>query len=267
VLEQVDAAWLELDGAVNVRDLAGTPARDGAIVVPRRLIRADNLQGLSPRDIHLLVEDCHVRRVADMRTSAEVFLEGPGPLHRESRVTITHLSLYPEGTDVDLVDTDDGPTVLPGQAPRDSSRRGAANYYLGYTQDRPDSVLTALRLIAEGSDSAGSTIVHCAAGKDRTGVIVALALSAIGAPAEAIVADYVRSAERITAILARLAGSRTYAGELDVTNEDRHRPRPETMANFLQTLDAEHGGAQGWLAGHSWIPADQQRLEAALLVP
>ena len=84
-------------------------------------------------------------------------------------------------------------------------------HYLGYLEERPDQVTGALRDIAT---AAGAAIVHCAAGKDRTGVIVALALTAAGWNPDAIVADYVATDDRIEAILDRLRRSRTYAKDL-----------------------------------------------------
>ena len=51
-----DAHWIGLDGAVNTRDLGGLPTVDGGLVLPDRLIRSDNLQGLTPGDVRLLVD-------------------------------------------------------------------------------------------------------------------------------------------------------------------------------------------------------------------
>src|ERR1700722_14069297 len=116
--------WIELDGAVNVRDLGGLPLADGTRTTAHRLIRADNLQGLSQRDVRLLVDEYQVRSVVDLRTSVEVTSEGPGPLTAEPNVRFTHASLYEEtapasthpsqnGDSTPLVHTDAGPVVLP----------------------------------------------------------------------------------------------------------------------------------------------------------
>ena len=61
-------------------------------------------------------------------------------------------------------------------------------YYLAYLRHRPDSVVEAVRTMAAPG---GAVLVHCAAGKDRTGVVVALALAAAGVSRGAVVADYV----------------------------------------------------------------------------
>ena len=106
--------------------------------------------------------------------------------------------------------------------------------------------------------------MHCAAGKDRTGVVVALALAAVGVPQDAIVADYARTSERLPLILARLAASRTYASDITVDQPERHAPRPDTMRDFLEIVRSEYGGAPSLLAAVGWTDADQKALQAKL---
>jgi protein tyrosine/serine phosphatase len=135
-------------------------------------------------------------------------------------------------------------------------------HYLGYLEDRPDSVTGAVRAIAEAP---GAAIVHCAAGKDRTGVVIALALTAVGVPAEVVIADYAATGERLEAILDKLVRSRTYEADLKGSPIDRHIPRPETMKAFLSEVASRYGGAEQWLAGHGLGPAGLRRLRAKLL--
>jgi protein tyrosine/serine phosphatase len=202
-------------------------------------VRTDNLQGLTPSDVSLLVDSLGVRVVVDLRTGEEVDLEGPGPL--AGRVTINHRSLYPEKgrlTDV-VISKDEGESL-------------AVQYYLRYLADRPDSIVGALDDIARGP---GPVIVHCAAGKDRTGVVVALALSAAGVERAAIVDDYVRTGERIGAIMARLRGSSTYAAELEGVSDESRKPRAEFIERVLEVLDERDGGPEGWLRSHGFDPS------------
>ena len=140
----------------------------------------------------------------------------------------------------------------------------AAEVYLRYLDDRPDSVVAALRLIA-GTD--GATIVHCAAGKDRTGVVVALALAEVGVTREAIVDDYARTAERIEGILSRLRASPTYGGDIgtDTATTDKHTPSPETMERLLNAVDELHGGVRTWLRANGWTDSDAKALRSKLL--
>jgi protein-tyrosine phosphatase len=261
--------WIELAGAANVRDLGGLPTTEGRVVAAHRLVRADNLQGLTPADVRCLLDDIGVRAVADLRTGVEVAHEGPGPLTREPAVAIEHLSLFPEvghNTDAAALDDDGGPVLLPWQT-RDAdldpgARRAAAGVYANYLNDRPDSIIAALRLIA---CTDGATIVHCAAGKDRTGVVVALALAEVGVGPEEIVADYVATAQRIEAVFARLTASPTYAVDMDHWDPSRHVPRAETMQRLLDELDTDFGGPGGWLRKNGWTEADAVALRERLL--
>jgi len=156
--------------------------------------------------------------------------------------------------------------VLPWQERQeteDERRRGVSGVYLRYLDERADSVLAALRLIA---GAPGATIVHCAAGKDRTGVVVALALAEVGVTREAIVDDYALSAERVEAILERLVARRTYATDL-VKDEpiDKHKPKPATMERLLDALDEQYGGVPAWLRSHGWSEQDAAALRRKLL--
>jgi protein tyrosine/serine phosphatase len=254
-------AWIDLDGAVNVRDLGGLPTDDGRRTAPGALLRSDNLQDLSPADVAKLVDGVGLTTVVDLRSSAEAESEGPGPLDAVPSVTHLHLSVLPEvGRRTDVV----AEALLLRRA-QDHDRYpddAMCGHYLGYLEDRPESVTGALRAVAEAP---GAAIVHCAAGKDRTGVVVALALTAVGVPADTVVADYAVTDEKIEAILRRLMRSRTYEDDLKGSAIDRHRPRPETMKAFLAQVQARHGGVTQWLAGHGFGEQDLRRLRAKLL--
>jgi protein-tyrosine phosphatase len=256
-------AWIELEGAVNVRDLGGLPTVDGRETVGGRLLRADNLQDLSPSDVARLVRDIGVTTVIDLRSSAELASEGPAPLDVVPGVRHAHHPVIPEvGSATDaaaaalLLRRDEDKSRFPGDP--------VTGHYLGYLEDRPDQVVGALRSIAQDQ---GAALVHCAAGKDRTGVVVALALTVAGVRPEAIVADYAATGERAEAILSRLRRSPTYARDLDGQPAQSHRPRPETMAAFLEQMDSRYGGVAGWLADHGLSPDGLDLLRAKLRRP
>ncbi len=253
--------WIELDGAVNVRDLGGLPADDGRQIAERRLLRGDNLQDLSPADVHLLVDELGVTTVIDLRSPAEVTAEGPGPLTRlESVQHAYHPVLAESGTATDAAA--DALAVRRDGARSRYSDDLMCGHYLGYLEDRPAEVAAALRSIAQAG---GAALVHCAAGKDRTGVVVALALSVAGVRRDAIVADYAATGERIGAVLGRLRSSETYAADLNSRPDSDHHPRAETMAAFLEVVDSRYGGALAWLAGYGFGAGDASLLRARLL--
>jgi protein-tyrosine phosphatase len=264
--------WLRLDGTTNTRDLGGLPTSDGGTTLPGRILRSDNLQTLSGSDVRRLVDEVGLREVIDLRTTAEVLLEGRGPLRAVPAVTHRHFSLLPERghhTDVFAVEEADLPelpagwaeSILPRQvAEGDQEEPPAVRSYLGYLAHRPDNVLGALRALAAGTD--GAAVVHCAAGKDRTGVVVMFSLAVAGVPHEEIVTDYALTAEVIDALVAKLATSPTYAEDMTTRGVASHTPRAETMDRLLALLDERHGGPVGWLTAHGFGPEEQAALRA-----
>ena len=253
--------WIDLEGAVNVRDLGGLPTADGGSTMPGRLLRSENLQELSSADIAKLVEDIGVTTVVDLRTTGEREIEGPAPLDAVPGVRHVHHPVLLElGSASEAV----AEALLVTKIENDRARYPddiTCGHYLGYLEERPEEVTGALRSIATAE---GAAIVHCAAGKDRTGVIVALALTVAGVRPDAIVADYMATGDRIDAIIGRLRRSKTYAEDVSSRPVQAHLPRPETMRAFLDQLDVRYGGLPRWLAGHGFADDEFSRLCAKL---
>ena len=252
--------WIDVEGAANARDLGGLPTEDGGKTVAGRLLRSDNLQELTPADIARLTGEFGLTTVVDLRSTAELNSEGPAPLDAVPSVEHRHHPVLPE----EGLATDAVADVLLTRNERDRSRypgNALTGHYLGYLEDRPDQVVAALRSIAHAR---GAALVHCAAGKDRTGVVVALALSVAGVRPDAIVADYAATGDRTEPLLARLRRSPTYSADVNRRPADAHRPRAETMTAFLTELDARHGGAAAWLTAHGLSQDDLELLRAKL---
>lgn len=270
--------WIELDGVVNMRDLGGMVTADGDTVRPRRLLRSDNLQDLTPEAVEVLVSRLGVRDVVDLRTHVEVAKEGDGPLRAVTGVRHHHHTLYREDSVESGIpaaeralpwETDERRHAAASEtgSPGDGEQRRShdefwSEHYLGYLASRPDSVVAALHAIAS---SDGAVVVHCAAGKDRTGTVVGLALKAVGVRDELVTADYAASAERVAAIMDRLRVKPAYAANLRDKTVAQQSPTTDTMRLLLTTLDERYGGALGWLGTQGWTRADTDRLRRKLL--
>lgn len=242
--------WIALDGAVNAR-----------AVVPRVLLRADNLQSLSARDVRRLVGEHALETVIDLRTDVEAEREGPGPMTAETAVRIELRSLHPDSDG--FIDLNASP-IKPWDAHHEDESLDeppVVRAYMSYLRLRPDSVVGAVRTIAAAQ---GAVLVHCAAGKDRTGVIVALALDAAGVDRDMIVADYLATAERIDAIVARLVTSPLYRDQLKGDDPRQHAPVPGTMERVLELVDQRHGGSLAWLTANGLCDVDLRRLRSRL---
>lgn len=227
--------WLALEGLDNVREVGGLPLRDGGTTWTGVLLRSASLRHCTPADVEHLVDVFGLRLVLDLRTRREIDRDGPTALAAAGVETVALSFIPEEGRELPETQDDVDPLV---------------RNYLGYLRDRADNVVAAVRRLAAPDGT--PALVHCAAGKDRTGVLVALVLDAVGVERDAVVADYALSAERIEAMFRRWT---TAAGEPMPADLTPHLPRAEAMAAVLAHLDAEHGtdgagGAAGWLLAH-----------------
>lgn len=271
-----DIRWIDLDGVDNMRDVGGLPTLDGSSIATGRLLRSDNLQQLSEHGRRQLVEVLGVTDVIDLRSHVEVAREGRGPFAEHPAVRTTHLSLYaddaPPAASTEQPEAGAAAMELPWVVqdrravergglrfgdPRIDRERHWSEHYLRYLAERPSAVVEALRIVGRAP---GAVVVHCAAGKDRTGAIVALALSVAGADPAAIVADFVATTQRLDRVLARLRTRPSYAATLLGQTIDQQRPRAGAMRGVLAHLEQEHGGVQGWLQRHGWSDADTSTL-------
>jgi protein-tyrosine phosphatase len=248
-LETERERHLTLEGLDNVRDVGGLPVEGGGSTRFGVLLRSANLRHVTPADVAHLVDEFGLRLVIDLRTAREIDRDGPTAV-ADAGIETVALSFIPEeGTALPETGDDSDPLL---------------RSYLGYLVDRTENVVTAVRLLA--AEDAGPTLVHCAAGKDRTGVLVALVLDAIGVEREAVIADYALSAEQVEAMFRRW----TAAAEVPMPDDlTPHLPRAEVIATVLAQLDQQHGesgrdGAAGWLRANGLDDASLARLRERL---
>jgi protein-tyrosine phosphatase len=221
-----------LTGAYNFRDLGGYPTRDGRVTRWNRLFRSDALHELTESDV-VVLRDLGLASVIDLRTITEVERTGRGILAGEA-MYYEHLSVTKqEGGE--------------SQAAPTEYQADLADRYLWYLEVGADSLASALVTIADPRRS--SVVFHCAAGKDRTGVLAALVLDILGVEREAIVGDYAITGERMPFIMDRLRRDPAVGDRIDEIPPHMFAVDPRTMERFLDLLDAEHGGAYAWARG------------------
>ncbi|HEY2203280.1 MAG TPA: tyrosine-protein phosphatase [Pseudonocardia sp.] len=234
--------WVRLEGVENVRDLGGLPLRDGGRTRFGQVLRSARLHEMTDADVELLTGRYGLRSVIDLRSAREVERDGPTPLERAG-VSTAHLTVLPEGQ---------------RPIPRDDEDPKLFNYR-GYLAHRPENVLAAVRLLT--APDAGPALVHCAAGKDRTGVFCALLQDAVGVRRDAVVDDYALSNQELLAVLSRGVGAEY---DIDPADVELYRCPPEVMVTLLGELDTG-GAAPGWLRRHGLADDELGRLRTRLV--
>ncbi|WP_300083011.1 tyrosine-protein phosphatase [Propioniciclava sp.] len=197
---------LRIDGMSNLRDLGGTPTADGGRIQPGRLWRSENQTGLSADSRRAMIAS-GLTDVVDLRTSYEC-AASPSPFVDEPEVVYHQHSYFLEEIDAHADVLHAAVPWLGGDDFGTQTTDDGANSYLLFLALRPDSVLAALRAVAGAS---GAALVHCAVGRDRTGFTVALALALVGAPDEAIAADYAETSRHLEGVLRALWSDEAYA--------------------------------------------------------
>jgi len=100
-------------------------------------------------------------------------------------------------------------------------------------------------------------LVHCAAGKDRTGLVVALALRLAGVDRDTVLADFALTTQAMPAVMARLAASSPLppGADLSTLPPEYFTAPVQALAAVLDDWDTADGGVEGWARAHG-APAD-----------
>ncbi len=168
---------LPLNGTYNVRDVGGYASAVGRATRWRTLFRADSLHRLDAAAQSELLEH-GIRTIVDLRHGGEI-LAAPNMFQGSTRVAYVHAPLLEDPSN--------------RAASGGSATRTLEETYRIALRARNEQLVAILRLLTE--PTALPALVHCTAGKDRTGLVVALALAAVGVPDETIADDYARSEE------------------------------------------------------------------------
>jgi protein-tyrosine phosphatase len=232
---------LKYSGTYNFRDTGGYPTHSGGATRWRTLLRSDSPHRLSEADRASLIE-YGLRTAIDLR-QAEELAEAPNVFAASAHVTYRHLPL--------LNDTPSMPEVLPS----------LVEIYRRILDDRSEQVGAALAALA--TPGALPAVVNCTAGKDRTGLIVALALGLAGVPEETIVADYALSGTYLAGVYLeearQRAEARGFSYDLQVLCE------PDFMRSTLAHLKKRYGGIEAYVRATGLGDAEINQLRRAVV--
>jgi protein-tyrosine phosphatase len=229
---------IPVPGTLNLRDVGGYRAAGNTTTRWHTLLRSDALHLIDDSGVAVLAE-YGLSTVIDLRTEAEIRL-APSARGGIAATTVR----------VGLLCSD-----------LDTSPRQLAAIYRYLINERGDAIAEAIKhLCRPGSVPA---LVHCSAGKDRTGIVIALVLAVLGVPDEIVAADY--------ALTASFLNTEAAIGQLRVSVGLDDRLTPELLASpaalileVLTWVRQANGSVKGYLVAHGVTPAELDSLRAAL---
>ncbi|SEB86336.1 tyrosine-protein phosphatase [Paenibacillus sp. GP183] len=233
---------LQIEGAYNVRDLGGYLTKDGRTTRWGVLFRADGLHKLTEESHGALVNK-GVRTVIDLRHTRE--LEEKKNVFADSdKVNYHNVSLI-------------NPSAV-GNAQIHS----LGDLYINILEGSKAELLQVFSLLADRTDQA--TLFHCAAGKDKTGIVAALLLDLAGVPHETIREDYALTASCIAPIMEELRSDRPSSVPEEIY-ENFLGSDPINMMDMLNHIESQYGDSEGYLLSIGMSDEQVQALKAQLL--
>jgi protein-tyrosine phosphatase len=232
---------VRLDKMFNVRDLGGLLTLNGRHVRPGLLFRADDPHLATDADVAALAA-LGIASVIDLRTPSEVEQRGT---RRWDELGVQRYAL-PLWREI--------PGIDHGFKYHDP--RLTAELYAAMHEDNLESHPPLWNALAEAT-AQGPTVIHCASGRDRTGIVVALLLSLLGVEEDLIREDYAMSATGMARMLAHLEATHS-ADVLASVNLDKEAmvlTPPEAIAHFLDRIRTRHGSMEDYAAAIGITPA------------
>ncbi|KIX77744.1 tyrosine-protein phosphatase [Streptomyces sp. JL4002] len=236
----------ELTGVRNFRDVGGLPTSDGRRVMPGRLFRSGHLAHATETDAEFLAS-LGLHTVFDFRNGADHALEGPDVELPGVRNVNIPLSDPADGREFWRLVREGDLAQLRELLGDGKAAARMAHSYRGIVRDRTAEHGRVLRALAEDSVPA---LLHCAAGKDRAGLSVAVTLLALGVGREAILADYLESnaPHRRYRVHRSSASAEARSPEVMELLAPLFDARAEYLLAAFDTIDTTWGGVDRYLA-------------------
>ncbi|MBB5918110.1 protein-tyrosine phosphatase [Nocardia transvalensis] len=224
------AGRIELQGAVNVRDIGGYRTYDGKTVKAGKAIRADSLEKLTDADVRKL-GSLNLRSAVDLRTPGEVQFSGPDKL--PGGVTSVARPVDDTGLFLQMMQ------VIQSKDPQQQeellgnggAERIMQNVYRSFLTD--DSRAKFGQTVKDLAAGGKPLLYHCTSGKDRTGWLTYVVLRAVGVPEATARQDYLLSNRYRAAADAKLREQVKQAGLMQ--NPDLLIPLQEVRSEYLDT--------------------------------
>ncbi len=222
----------------NFRDLGGYRTISGRSIRWRRLFRSAALHYVTPEDAAAVRDVLGIATVLDLRSEKELAESGKGILF-DGRIQHLHLPLLQMrtitgGTAEDIHNPPVAPLNPPLVSPEDA-------YFEIMRKGGPRIAAAIETLAAPGRYPA---VFHCAAGKDRTGIVAAVVLGVLGVDDEDIVQDYALTNRHIHSIVQRARAMRNAPSEEGM---ERYEAKPERMRMLLEKVRGEFGSVTGFV--------------------
>jgi protein tyrosine/serine phosphatase len=234
-LQPRDLVW---DGCLNVRELGGLPTRDGGETRLGAVVRADSVRQLSPQGWQALV-DHGVRTVIDLRGEHERVADPPA----EVPVEVLHVP-FMEASEAEWEEI--GAELDAAVAAAPDVATSTRDVYLIFLDRFRSNVAAAVRAVANAP--AGGIVIHCAGGKDRTGLLTAFLLHLAGVAEEDIASDYALSEERLRPRHEQWFAAADTEEELERLRRIAQTPAA-SMAGVFAELEHRYGGVESYLRG------------------
>ncbi|MGW1163503.1 tyrosine-protein phosphatase [Streptomyces sp. NPDC002513] len=262
--QQVPSTEPELTGVRNFRDLGGLPTADGRRVRHGVLFRSGHLAHATEQDAAFLAS-LGLHTVFDFRNAADMKLEGPDVELAGVRNLNLPLTDPADGAEFWKMVRDGDLEQLRELCSDDKAANRMIASYRTIIRERTAEHSQVLRALAEDSVPA---LMHCAAGKDRAGLSIAVTLLALGVERDAIAADYLESNAKHRRYKVYRNGSSpdTYSPEVMELLSPLFDARAEYLAAALETVEETWGGVDAYLErGLGVTPQLRERLRGRLL--
>lgn len=262
--QQVPSTEPELAGVRNFRDVGGLPTVDGRRVRHGVLFRSGHLAHATQEDAAFL-SSLGLHTIFDFRNAADQKLEGPDVALPGVRNVNLPLSDPADGAEFWKMVRDGDIEQLRGLL---GDGKAAGRMIASYRQIIKERTAEHSRVLHALAEDSVPALMHCAAGKDRAGLSIAVTLLALGVEREAIVADYLESnAKHRRYKVHRSNGSGdAYSPEVMELLSPLFDARAEYLTAAFETIEQTWGGVDTYLEqGLGLTPAARERLRERLL--